>query len=116
MKSNNELEKYLSNGIEKIVKGIFKASVTNLKSSLFMMKHMMTSKKSRDKRKNAEIRGEHIPPFLIASITNECNLHCKGCYARANHSCMDICSNNLSDRLMTEKNWEIFLHNLRNLE
>ena len=77
MKSNNELEKYLSNGIEKIVKGIFKASVTNPKSSLFMMKHMMTSKKSRDKRKNAEIRGEHIPPFLIASITNECNLHCK---------------------------------------
>lgn len=105
MKSNNELEKYLSNGIEKIVKGIFKASVTNPKSSLFMMKHMITSKKSRDKRKNAEIRGEHIPPFLIASITNECNLHCKGCYARANHSCMDICSNNLSDRLMTEKNW-----------
>lgn len=105
MKSNNELEKYLSNGIEKIVKGIFKASMTNPKSSLFMMKHMMTSKKSRDKRKNAEIRGEHIPPFLIASITNECNLHCKGCYARANHSCMDICSNNLSDRLMTEKNW-----------
>ena len=116
MKSNNELEKYLSNGIEKIVKGIFKASMTNPKSSLFMMKHMMTSKKSRDKRKNAEIRGEHIPPFLIASIANECNLHCKGCYARANHSCMDICSNNLSDRLMTEKNWEIFLHNLRNLE
>ena len=55
MKSNNELEKYLSNGIEKIVKGIFKASVTNPKSSLFMMKHMIISKKSRDKRKNAEI-------------------------------------------------------------
>jgi MoaA/NifB/PqqE/SkfB family radical SAM enzyme len=31
--------------------------------------------------------GEHIPPFLIASITRVSNLHCKGCYARENHAC-----------------------------
>ena len=37
----------------------------------------------------AAARGEHIPPFLIASITTRCNLHCKGCYARANHNCTD---------------------------
>ena len=25
-----------------------------------------------------------VPPFLICSIATTCNLHCKGCYARAN--------------------------------
>ena len=30
-----------------------------------------------------------IRDSLIASITQQCNLHCKGCYARANHSCFD---------------------------
>lgn len=30
-----------------------------------------------------------MPPFLIASITSACNLHCAGCYARELHSCTD---------------------------
>ena len=35
------------------------------------------------------IDGEHIPPFLIASITSKCNLHCAGCYSRCNHATVD---------------------------
>jgi MoaA/NifB/PqqE/SkfB family radical SAM enzyme len=27
--------------------------------------------------------GVHVPPIAIFSITNKCNLHCKGCYAQA---------------------------------
>ena len=30
-----------------------------------------------------------MPPFLIASITSSCNLHCAGCYARAAGACTD---------------------------
>ena len=33
--------------------------------------------------------GEHIPPFLIASITSKCNLHCAGCYSRCSHATVD---------------------------
>lgn len=32
-----------------------------------------------------ETQGIHVPPYMIASITNSCNLNCKGCYARAHH-------------------------------
>ena len=32
-----------------------------------------------------EARGTHVPPFMILSVTNRCNLHCKGCYAHAHH-------------------------------
>lgn len=28
-------------------------------------------------------RGIHVPPYLIASVTERCNLKCKGCYAQA---------------------------------
>lgn len=85
-----ELEEYLSNGVEKIVTGILKASVRNPKESIFMMQYVLDSKKARHIRKEHEEKGEHIPPFLIASITTQCNLHCKGCYARANHHCHDL--------------------------
>jgi MoaA/NifB/PqqE/SkfB family radical SAM enzyme len=30
-----------------------------------------------------ELSGEHIPSFLIASVTADCNLRCAGCYDRA---------------------------------
>lgn len=39
-----------------------------------------------EKRRAAvqEKEGVDVPPFLICSIATSCNLHCKGCYARAN--------------------------------
>ena len=34
-------------------------------------------------RKKAKEEGLKVPPFLILSITKQCNLHCAGCYAAA---------------------------------
>lgn len=82
-----QLEEYLSNGVERIVNGILKASIHNPRESLFMVQYAAASRKARGKRKTFEEKGEHIPPFLIASITEQCNLQCKGCYSKANHSC-----------------------------
>lgn len=83
------LEAYLSNGVENIVNNALRASLSNPKESIFMAKFALASKNARRLRQEAEKKGEHIPPFLIASITSKCNLYCKGCYARANHSCND---------------------------
>ena len=83
------LERYLSNGVEKIVKGILRSSLKNPAASIFMLRYADASKRAEKIRREYENSGEHIPPFLIASITSQCNLHCKGCYARANSSCQD---------------------------
>lgn len=96
------LEEYLSNGVENIIKGAVKASLKNPKESAFIAKFMLEIRKSRKIRQKQEAAGEHIPPFLIASITNSCNLHCKGCYARANKSCTD----KGTDNQLTEKEWD----------
>ena len=98
MKDEINLEKYLSDGIDNMIRIIMKASFSNLKESLFLTRFALVIKKSKLLRQNAEIRGEHIPSFLIASITNACNLYCSGCYARANQSCKD----RAEEQLLTE--------------
>ncbi|MGM9566834.1 MAG: radical SAM protein [Clostridia bacterium] len=83
------IEEYLSKSVARLTGQIAKAAVKNPKTGLFMARYARRSASAAQKRKEAEERGEHIPAFLIAGITTSCNLHCKGCYARANHSCTD---------------------------
>lgn len=80
---------YLTNGVEKIVKGAIRATLTDPKESAFMARFALSSREASRKRAKAEQNGENIPPFLIASITSACNLHCAGCYSRQNHACTD---------------------------
>lgn len=87
--SDFSITEYLSNGVENIVKNAVKASFSNPAESIFMAKFAAASKAASVKRKNAEKNGEQIPAFLIASITSSCNLHCAGCYSRANNACSD---------------------------
>lgn len=84
------LETYLSNGIDKIVKDILRTSVKSPGAAVFMMQYARENKKAGEIRLKWSRKGRHIPPFLIASITDKCNLHCKGCYARASNSCTDM--------------------------
>lgn len=84
-----QLEEYLSRGVQKIVRGMILAAAGNSEERSFLMRYTADEYKARKLRAAAEQRGEHIPPFLIASITRRCNLSCKGCYARANEACAD---------------------------
>jgi MoaA/NifB/PqqE/SkfB family radical SAM enzyme len=86
MDSSINLEGYLSDSIDNIVKSAVRASLKNPKESLFIAKFAFSSKEAELIRNRNEKAGIHIPPFLICSITDSCNLHCTGCYARANHS------------------------------
>lgn len=54
-----------------------------------MLRFAAASQAASRRRAEAEQGGEHIPPFLIASITSNCNLHCAGCYSRCNHATVD---------------------------
>ena len=54
-----------------------------------MGRFALAAAKATKKRKESEKDGLHVPPFLIASITSSCNLHCAGCYSRANHATVD---------------------------
>ncbi len=106
MKEHFDLEEYLTGGVEEIVRDAIKATLSNPKESLFMARFARASQKATKLRREAKSKGEHTPPFLIASITSRCNLHCAGCYARANHTCSDADVKNQ----LTDQEWErIFL-------
>ena len=84
-----DIQKYMTEGVERVVSDALRATLSDPVESAWMLKFASASKKASDKRARAEKKGEHIPPFLIASITSSCNLHCAGCYSRCNHATTD---------------------------
>ncbi len=84
-----DIQEYMSKGVEQVVGDALKATLKDPKESAFMLRFASASRAATRKRKKAAGSGEHIPPFLIASITSECNLHCSGCYSRCNHATVD---------------------------
>ena len=84
-----DLQNYLTKGVERVVAEAVKATLKNPRESAFMLRFAKASKYASKKRREAEDNGEHIPPFLIASITSKCNLHCAGCYSRCNNATSD---------------------------
>ena len=84
-----DIQSYMTRGVEKVVSDAVRATLKNPKESAYMARFALASRAASKKRRKAEDAGEHIPPFLIASITSQCNLHCAGCYSRCNHATTD---------------------------
>ena len=84
-----DMQAYMTGGVERIVADSLKATLRDPRESAFMVKFAAASRKASKIRAEAEREGEHVPPFLIASITSKCNLHCAGCYSRCNHATED---------------------------
>ena len=83
------LTEYLSKSIDGIFRQALRFSLTNARESSFLIRAAALQRRAVRKRFQSEREGTVIPPFLIASIATRCNLHCAGCYARANHVCAD---------------------------
>ncbi len=83
------IQRYMTRGVVRVVTDSLRATVKNEKESAYMKQFARASRKASKTRYAAEKKGEHIPPFLIASITSTCNLHCAGCYSRSNNACCD---------------------------
>ncbi|MBO6054135.1 MAG: radical SAM protein, partial [Oscillospiraceae bacterium] len=104
MNESFDLQTYLSEGIEHFMAGVIRATMKNPKESAFVLRFAAATKAASRKRKAAEAEGEHIPSFLIASITSQCNLHCAGCYSRCNHATVDAAP----VRQLTDEEWHAF--------
>ena len=98
METEFNLEQYLSRNIETLVKNAIKATLINPRQSAFMIKYALSVKEASKLRAKPEEKGEHTPPFLITSITNKCNLHCTGCYAR-------VYTSDQNEIQMSDKDW-----------
>ncbi len=84
-----DIQAYMTKGVERIVADSVRATLKNPKESAYMASFALSSKAASAKRAKLEEKGEHVPPFLICSITSSCNLHCAGCYSRCSHATHD---------------------------
>ncbi|MBE5807674.1 MAG: radical SAM protein [Clostridiales bacterium] len=89
MKEAFDLMAYLTRGVEKIVADALRATLTNPRESAYLVRFAAAAAAASKRREKQEAEGLHVPPFLIASITSSCNLHCAGCYSRCNHATVD---------------------------
>lgn len=96
-----DIQQYLTEGVEQVVKDALKATLKDPRESAFLAKFALASAAATKRRVANEKDGLHVPSYLIASITSSCNLHCAGCYSRANNATMD-CE---PSRQLTEEEW-----------
>lgn len=89
MEKGFDIQEYMTRGVERIVADAIKATLKNPRESAYMLRFASASKEASKKRASLEKESEHVPPFLIASITSSCNLHCEGCYSRCNNATSD---------------------------
>lgn len=81
----NDFNEHINHSIENLMKEMLRLSLRNPSQASFMAKTAAAQKRAATMRLENEKRGIHVPAFMIASITQQCNLRCKGCYALAQH-------------------------------
>jgi MoaA/NifB/PqqE/SkfB family radical SAM enzyme len=82
--SNNR--KYI-NPLNKALRIFFKEAVKislkNPAQSFYFIELVRDQQRAAHRRTFWRGKGVHVPPIMIFSITNHCNLHCQGCYHQA---------------------------------
>jgi len=89
MEKEFDLQDYITKGAEQVVADILRSTLRNPKESAYMLRFAAASKAASKQRAEAAAKGEHVPTFLIASVTSLCNLHCAGCYSRCSNATTD---------------------------
>ncbi len=93
----------LNAALKTYLKDAVRVTIKNPSQALFFARMLRSQKKATRTRQAWERQGLHVPPFLIASITNRCNLRCKGCYAQAHAQ-----TRSPSAEMSEDKLWSVF--------
>lgn len=89
MYTKARIQRYMARGVRRVAREAIFATAQNHRESDFIKEFAAATKRATKLRMREEKNGLHVPPFLIASITSNCNLHCAGCYSRSNHATVD---------------------------
>jgi len=106
-----DINTYMEQGIIAIMQTASQFYLKNHNGRHFITKFIPALHASAKTRNSYEQTGVHIPPFLIASIASQCNLHCTGCYARAG----GICDITMTEPEMSMEHWNKIFHEASDL-
>jgi MoaA/NifB/PqqE/SkfB family radical SAM enzyme len=75
--------KPLNNALNVFFKDALRISLKDPGQALYFFQTVKNQQKASHTRAKWQKLGIHVPPMMIISITNRCNLHCRGCYHQA---------------------------------
>jgi len=75
-----DFRKLLNDSLTIFFKDALRIALTNPSQAYHFFRTLKWQKKATRVRDSWQSEGVHVPPILIFSITNRCNLECKGCY------------------------------------
>jgi len=75
--------KLLSNLLRIFFWDALRISIKNPARAVFFFRTVRRQRRAARIRSKWKQQGFHIPPIVLFSVTNRCNLHCKGCYSWA---------------------------------
>lgn len=84
-RKSTESHKVLNDALRVFFKDALKTSLRNPIQAFHFFRTIRWQMKASRIRSRWTKQGVPVPPILIFSITNECNLDCKGCYQREFH-------------------------------
>ncbi len=73
----------LNKGLRVFFSEFVRVSLSRPSQALFFARTVGWQRRAAGLRGRHARDGLHVPPIAIFSVTNRCNLHCKGCYAQA---------------------------------
>jgi len=82
---NISFRQLLDNSLKVFFLDAMKSTLKNPLQAYFFFKTVRWQQKAARLRSRWTDIGTTVPPIIIFSITNRCNLHCKGCYHQALH-------------------------------
>jgi MoaA/NifB/PqqE/SkfB family radical SAM enzyme len=85
----------LNKSLQVFFKNALSVSLKNPAQAAYFFQTLKNQRKAAGVRKSFHKHGIQVPPIAILSITNRCNLHCKGCYHQA---IRDISSPEMSEQ------------------
>jgi MoaA/NifB/PqqE/SkfB family radical SAM enzyme len=98
-KSGAEFRAGLNDALKIFFKDAVKTAIRNPLQALHFFRTTKWQMKAARIRSRWEKQGVPVPPILIFSVTNRCNLECKGCYQREFHPLAEkeLSANELKD-------------------
>lgn len=85
MERDSDYNGLLNKTIQAFLKETLRVMYRNPSMVKTVLQAIRFQKKAARKREEYQKQGLQVPPYMIISITNQCNLRCQGCYARAQH-------------------------------
>jgi MoaA/NifB/PqqE/SkfB family radical SAM enzyme len=83
IKPSINYSKSLNMALQVFFKDAVKVCLKDPAQALYFFHTIKNQQKAAHRREKWQQKGIQVPPMMIISITNRCNLHCKGCYHQA---------------------------------